>query len=95
MDMNNASVNINGLLGEKLIGTDFLDYYTNLEKARAGYEEIFAKVFVSDYSFYNILMDLEMPEMNGCEVTEYICNIDTLDYANYCTHGRGDDCRFG
>ncbi len=40
-------------------------------------------------------MDLEMPKMNGCEVTEYISNIDALDYANYCTHGRGDDCRFG
>jgi len=61
MDVNNASVNITGLLGEKIIGTDFFDYYTNLEKARAGYEEIFAKVFVSDYSFYVILTDLQMP----------------------------------
>ncbi len=48
-DMNNASVNITGLSREKLIGTDFFDYFTEPEKARAGYQEIFAKGFVSDY----------------------------------------------
>lgn len=48
-DMNNASINITGLSREKLIGTDFFDYFTEPEKARAGYEEIFAKGFVSDY----------------------------------------------
>jgi PAS domain S-box-containing protein len=48
-DMNNASVNITGLSREKLIGTDFFDYFTDPEKARVGYEEIFAKGFISDY----------------------------------------------
>ena len=48
-DMNNASINITGLSREKLIGTDFFDYFTEPEKARAGYEEIFAKGFVSDF----------------------------------------------
>ncbi len=48
-DLNNASVNITGLSREKLIGTDFFDYFTEPEKARAGYEEIFAKGFVSDF----------------------------------------------
>lgn len=48
-DMNNASVNITGLAREKLIGTDFFDYFTEPEKARAGYQEIFAKGFVADY----------------------------------------------
>ena len=31
---------------EKLIGTDFFDYFTDPEKARVGYEEIFAKGLV-------------------------------------------------
>ncbi len=48
-DMNNASVNITGLSREKLIDTNFFDYFTEPEKARAGYQEIFAKGFVSDY----------------------------------------------
>ncbi|GAB2616390.1 hypothetical protein GCM10027035_10980 [Emticicia sediminis] len=48
-DLNNASVNITGQSREKLIGTDFFDYFTEPEKARAGYEEIFAKGFVSDF----------------------------------------------
>ncbi|GGD80289.1 hypothetical protein GCM10011514_50420 [Emticicia aquatilis] len=48
-DLNNASVNITGLSREKLIGTDFFDYFTEPEKARAGYQEIFAKGFVSDF----------------------------------------------
>ena len=48
-DINNASVNITGSSREKLIGTDFFDYFTDPEKARVGYEEIFAKGFISDY----------------------------------------------
>lgn len=47
-DMNNASVNITGSSREKLLGTDFFDYFTEPEKAREGYQEIFAKGFVSD-----------------------------------------------
>ncbi len=48
-DMNNASVNITGISGEKLIGTDFFDYFTEPEKAREGYQQVFAKGFVADY----------------------------------------------
>jgi len=33
----------------KLIGTDFFDYFTEPEKARAGYQQVFAKGFVADY----------------------------------------------
>jgi len=47
-DMNNASVNIIGISREKLIGTDFFDYFTNPQKAREVYEEVFAKGFVTD-----------------------------------------------
>jgi PAS domain S-box-containing protein len=48
-DINNASVNITGTTREKLIGTDFFDYFTEPEKARKGYQEIFEKGFVADY----------------------------------------------
>jgi PAS domain S-box-containing protein len=48
-DMNNASVNIIGISREKLIGTDFFDYFTDPQKAREVYQEVFAKGFVTDY----------------------------------------------
>ncbi|HET6989936.1 MAG TPA: ATP-binding protein, partial [Bacteroidia bacterium] len=48
-DMNNASVNITGVSREELIGTNFFDYFTEPEKAREGYQEVFAKGFVADY----------------------------------------------
>jgi len=47
-DMNNASVNIIGMSREKLIGTDFFDYFTEPQKAREVYQEVFAKEFVAD-----------------------------------------------
>ena len=34
---------------EKLIGTDFSDYFTEPQKARSGYREVFEKGFVTDY----------------------------------------------
>jgi PAS domain S-box-containing protein len=48
-DMNNASVNIIGLSREELIGEDFFNYFTEPDKAREGYQEVFAKGFVTDY----------------------------------------------
>jgi len=48
-DMNNASVNITGVSRELLIGSDFFDYYTEPQKAREVYQEVFAKGFVADY----------------------------------------------
>ncbi|MDQ3192612.1 MAG: PAS domain S-box protein, partial [Bacteroidota bacterium] len=47
-DMNQATVNITGLTRKKLTGTDFLDYFTDAQKARKVYQEIFAKGSVSD-----------------------------------------------
>lgn len=46
--MNEATVNITGLTREKLIGTDFLDYFTDAQMAHDVYTEIFAKGFVID-----------------------------------------------
>ncbi len=48
-DMNNASLNITGKTRKELIGTDFFDYFTEPDKAREGYKEVFAKGFVADY----------------------------------------------
>jgi PAS domain S-box-containing protein len=47
-DMNQATVNITGMEREKLIGSDFFDYFTEPQKARDVYQEVFAKGFVID-----------------------------------------------
>ena len=47
-DMNDASVNITGVSREKMIGTDFFNYFTEPQKARKVYKEVFAKGFVVD-----------------------------------------------
>ncbi len=48
-DMNEATVKVTELSREKLIGTDFFDYFTDPDKARNGYQQVFAKGFVADY----------------------------------------------
>src|SRR6187200_2242222 len=47
-DMNEALTNITGLTREKLTGTDFFDYFTEPQKAREVYQEVFAKGSVAD-----------------------------------------------
>lgn len=47
-DMNNATANITGLSREHLTGTDFFDYFTEPQKAREVYQEVFAKGSVAD-----------------------------------------------
>ena len=47
-DMNEALVNITGVTREKLTGTDFLDYFTEPQKAREVYQEVFANGSVTD-----------------------------------------------
>jgi PAS domain S-box-containing protein len=47
-DMNQATVNITGITREKLTGTDFFDYFTETQKAREVYQEVFAKGSVAD-----------------------------------------------
>jgi PAS domain S-box-containing protein len=47
-DMNNASVKIIGLSREKLIATDFFNYFTDPQKARKVYQDVFAKGSVAD-----------------------------------------------
>jgi PAS domain S-box-containing protein len=48
-DVNHASEEVTGVLREQLIGSDFSDYFTEPEKARVGYEEVFQQGFVRDY----------------------------------------------
>jgi len=45
-DVNNAAEKVTGLSREQLIGTDFSDYFTDPEKARAGYEQVFREGLV-------------------------------------------------
>lgn len=48
-DMNEAMAGITGMTREKLTGTNFFDYFTDPQKAREVYQEVFAKGFVADY----------------------------------------------
>ncbi|CAN5211623.1 hypothetical protein BH09BAC5_BH09BAC5_15690 [soil metagenome] len=48
-DGNEALVQITGVKRELLIGTDFSGYFTEPEKAREGYKQVFEKGFVSNY----------------------------------------------
>ena len=47
-DMNEALANVTGLSRKKLTGTDFFDYFTEPQKAREVYQEVFAKGSVAD-----------------------------------------------
>lgn len=48
-DMNEALEHITGMTREKLTGTDFFAYFTDPQKARKVYQEVFSKGFVADY----------------------------------------------
>ncbi|HOG15903.1 MAG TPA: PAS domain S-box protein [Syntrophales bacterium] len=48
-DVNRATVEATGVPREQLIGSDFLDYFTEPERAKAGYEQVFREGFVRDY----------------------------------------------
>jgi PAS domain S-box-containing protein len=48
-DVNSATEEATGLNRDKLIGTDFSDYFTNPGQARAGYQQVFREGRVHDY----------------------------------------------
>jgi len=48
-DLNEATVHVTGVPRSRLIGSDFSDYFTEPDKARAGYREAFEKGFVTGY----------------------------------------------
>jgi PAS domain S-box-containing protein len=49
MDVNKAAEDVTGVPREKLIGSDFSDYFTEPDKAREGYSKVFSIGFVKDY----------------------------------------------
>jgi|GEM_PF-85706 len=49
-DVNNALTKVTGVMREKLIGTDFSNYFTEPEKAQAVYRQVFEQGFVADYA---------------------------------------------
>ncbi len=48
-DVNSASEKVTGRTRGELVGTDFSDYFTEPEKARAGYQQVFREGYVTDY----------------------------------------------
>ena len=48
-DCNQASIRVTGVTKENLINSDFINYFTEQDKAKNGYEEVFSKGFVVDY----------------------------------------------
>jgi len=64
-DTNQASVKVTGQTREKLIGSDFFDYFTEPNKAREGYQQVFEKGFVADYPLTIIDGDLIDVLFNG------------------------------
>lgn len=49
-DVNEATVKVTGVPRENLIGTDFSSYFTEPDKAREGYQQVFKKGNVTDYA---------------------------------------------
>ncbi len=49
MDVNKATEIITGVARERLISTDFSDYFTEPDKARKGYQQVFSDGYVRDY----------------------------------------------
>jgi len=57
-DVNTSTEFVTGYIRNELIGTDFTDYFTEPEKAKQGYQEVFREGLVSDYA-------LEIRHRNG------------------------------
>ena len=65
-DVNTSTEQVTGYKREELIGTDFSDYFTEPEKAKAGYKQVFSNGKVYDYP-------LEMRNRNG-HITPVVYN---------------------
>ena len=49
LDINHATEKVTGRSKAELVGTDFADYFTEPEKARRGYQQVFREGLVQDY----------------------------------------------
>jgi PAS domain S-box-containing protein len=65
MDTNQASVRVTDVSKENLIGSDFINYFTEPALAKKGYEEVFSKGFVVDYPLVLIDGNLTNVLFNG------------------------------
>ncbi len=65
-DVNKAVELVTGYPRDKLIGTDFSNYFTDYDKAKAGYKEVFRKGIVKNYA-------LEIKHKNG-DITPVLYN---------------------
>jgi PAS domain S-box-containing protein len=65
-DVNHAMEQVTGITRDKLIGTDFSDYFTEPDKVREGCQEVFLKGFVRDYPF-------SIRHISG-KITDVLCN---------------------
>jgi PAS domain S-box-containing protein len=48
-DVNEAAIRVTGVDRAQLVGTDFSDHFTEPDRAREGYRQVFAEGFVADY----------------------------------------------
>jgi PAS domain S-box-containing protein len=48
-DVNEATIKVTGVPREGLVATDFSDYFTAPDRAREGYQRVFAQSFVTNY----------------------------------------------
>ncbi len=48
-DVNKATEQVTGVARDRLIGSDFSDYFTEPHKAREGYQQVFSQGYVTDY----------------------------------------------
>src|ERR1700691_292106 len=48
-DVNEATIRVTGVERRHLVGTDFSDYFTEPDRAREGYRQVFARGSVTDY----------------------------------------------
>jgi PAS domain S-box-containing protein len=65
-DVNAATEKITGHSSKELIGTNFMDYFSESDKAEAGYRQVFQDGFVQDYA-------LEIRHKDG-HLTPVLCN---------------------
>jgi len=65
-DVNNSTELVTGYSRDELIFTDFSDYFTEPQKAQAGYQQVFREGFVRDY-------ELEIKHKNG-QITPVLYN---------------------
>ncbi len=74
-DLNNATVKITHQSREKLIGTHFVDYFTEPLKAREGYQKVFEKGFVTDFPLTIMDGKLTPALFNGSIYKDYSGNV--------------------